>query len=93
MANAVDCVHSIEGKGPPVFLVHGIGARRQGWAGLVEHLKSDFHCISYDLRGHGDSPKSEGTFGLDELVADLEALARQARHRDARTWSAIRSAA
>ena len=71
---AVDCVHSIEGKGPPVFLVHGIGARRQGWAGLVEHLKPHFQCISYDLRGHGDSPKLEGTFGLDELVADLEAL-------------------
>src|SRR5262249_53977344 len=28
----------------------------------------------YDLRGHGDSPKSGGTFGLKELVADLEAL-------------------
>jgi len=73
-SKAVDCVYSIEGKGPPIFLVHGIGARRQGWAGLVEHLKSNFQCISYDLRGHGDSPKSEGSFGLDELVADLEAL-------------------
>jgi 4-oxalocrotonate tautomerase family enzyme len=71
---AVDCVHSIEGKGPPVFLVHGIGARRQGWAGLVEYLKGDFQCITYDLRGHGDSPKSDGPFGLEELVADLEAL-------------------
>lgn len=74
MAKAVDCVYSIEGKGPAVFLVHGIGARRQGWARLVDHLKQDFQCISYDLRGHGDSPKSAGTFGLDELVADLEAL-------------------
>jgi len=73
-AKPVDCVYSIEGNGPPVFLVHGIGARRQGWAGLVEHLKSDFKCISYDLRGHGDSPKSDGAFGLEELVADLEAL-------------------
>lgn len=74
MANAVDCVHSIEGSGPAVFLVHGIGARRQGWVRLVEHLKADFRCISYDLRGHGDSPKSAGTFGLDELVEDLDAL-------------------
>jgi 4-oxalocrotonate tautomerase len=32
----VECAYAIEGKGPPVFLVHGIGARRQGWAGLVE---------------------------------------------------------
>jgi 3-oxoadipate enol-lactonase len=89
MATPVDCVHAIEGSGPPVFMVHGIGARRSGWARLVELMKGDFQCISYDLRGHGDSPKSpanhapanhapanhvRGSFGLDELVADLEAL-------------------
>jgi 3-oxoadipate enol-lactonase len=74
VATPVDCVYSIEGKGPPIFMVHGIGARRQGWAKLVGYLKDEFQCISYDLRGHGDSPKSKGTFGLDELVADLEAL-------------------
>jgi 3-oxoadipate enol-lactonase len=74
VAKAVDCVYSVEGKGPAVFLVHGIGSRRQSWNALVQHLKSDFQCISYDLRGHGDSPKSAGKFGLDELVADLEAL-------------------
>ena len=73
MATAVDCVHSIEGSGPPLFMVHGIGARRQGWNALIQHLKNDFKCISYDLRGHGDSPKS-GKFGLDELIEDLEAL-------------------
>jgi 3-oxoadipate enol-lactonase len=73
-AKPVDCAYSIEGNGPPVFLVHGIGARRQGWAGLVEHLNADFQRISYDLRGHGDSPRSHASFGLQELVADLEAL-------------------
>jgi pimeloyl-ACP methyl ester carboxylesterase len=74
MAQAVDCVHVVTGKGPPLFMVHGIGSRRTGWAGLTEHLKDQFTCIAYDLRGHGDSPKGPGPFGLDELVADLEAL-------------------
>jgi 3-oxoadipate enol-lactonase len=74
MAKAVDCVHVVTGKGPPVFMVHGIGGRRSGWAALTEHLKGDFTCIAYDLRGHGDSPKGDGAFGLEELVADLEAL-------------------
>src|SRR3984893_12229799 len=73
-AKSVDCVYSVEGKGPPVFRAHGIGVRRQGWAGLVEYLKADFQCISYDLRGHGDSPKPEGKIDLEDLVADLEAL-------------------
>jgi len=74
MARAVDCVHVVEGKGPPLFMVHGIGSRRSGWAALTEHLKDDFTCIAYDLRGHGDSPSGTGPFGLNELVADLEAL-------------------
>lgn len=74
MAKAIDCVHSIEGSGPPVIMVHGIGARRQGWAGIVERLRDRFTCVTYDLRGHGESPMPEGRFGLDELVADLEAL-------------------
>ncbi|ANY17210.1 alpha/beta fold hydrolase [Bordetella pseudohinzii] len=74
MASAVDCVYTIEGHGPALFMIHGIGARRSGWAKMAEHLKSDFQCISYDLRGHGESPMPDGVFGLDELVADLEAL-------------------
>jgi 3-oxoadipate enol-lactonase len=74
LSKAVECAYSLEGKGPPVILVHGIGARRQSWAGLLEYLKADYQCLSYDLRGHGDSPNSDGSFGLDELVADLEAL-------------------
>jgi pimeloyl-ACP methyl ester carboxylesterase len=71
---AIDCVHDIAGDGPPLFLVHGIGARRQAWNELVHFLKGDFTCITYDLRGHGDSPLPDGPFELDDLVDDLEAL-------------------
>ena len=71
---AVDCVHAIEGSGPPVFMVHGIGSRRSGWDAIVERLKDDFTCIRYDLRGHGDSPVPPTPYSLDELVEDLEAL-------------------
>ena len=71
---AIDCAHSIEGQGPVLFLVHGIGSRRQAWNEVVSCLKDDFTCISYDLRGHGDSALPDGAFGLDDLVDDLEAL-------------------
>jgi 3-oxoadipate enol-lactonase len=74
MTQSIDCAYSIEGTGPDVFLVHGVGGRRHVWNGVVDRLKSDFRCISFDLRGHGDSPKPSEPFGLDDLVADLEAL-------------------
>ena len=47
---------SVEGSGPPLFLIHGIGASRHSWDGLVARLKAHFRCMSYDLRGHGKSP-------------------------------------
>ncbi len=74
MTSAIDCAYTIDGEGPPLFLIHGIGAARDAWRFLVPLLKDSFRCISYDLRGHGTSPVPEGRFGLDELVADLERL-------------------
>lgn len=73
-AMAIDCAHTVEGRGPALFLIHGIGARRATFARLIEGLRDRFTCISYDLRGHGASPLPAGRFGLDDLVDDLEAL-------------------
>ena len=71
---AIDCAYTIEGEGPALFLIHGIGARRATFAKLVEGLKDRFTCIRYDLRGHGESPVPKAPFGLEDLVDDLEAL-------------------
>lgn len=65
---------SVEGSGPPLFLIHGIGASRHSWDGVVERLKSRFRCIGYDLRGHGKSPVPPTPYSLESLVEDLEAL-------------------
>lgn len=73
----IDCAYAVEGHGPALFLIHGIGARRATFARLVEGLKDRFTCISYDLRGHGESPLPHSRFGLDDLVDDLEALRRK----------------
>lgn len=72
MTAAIDCEYTIEGNGPPLFLIHGIGAARDTWRFLTPQLVEHFTVVSYDLRGHGASPMPDGPFGLDELVADLE---------------------
>ncbi len=71
---AVPCAYSVDGSGPPLVLIHGIGSRRQTWNEIVQILKDEYTCITYDLRGHGDSPVSSDVFGLSELVEDLELL-------------------
>jgi len=72
MGDVADCAYSVEGDGPPLFLIHGIGAARNTWAKLLPVLTPHFTVVTYDLRGHGASPMPEGAFGLDDLVADLE---------------------
>ena len=74
MTQSIDCTYSVEGEGPPLFLIHGIGAARDTWRYAIPILTQHFTVVSYDLRGHGTSPLPDGEFGLDELVADLEAL-------------------
>ena len=71
---AINCAYSVAGNGPPLVLIHGIGAARNTWAKLLPLLTTYYTVVTYDLRGHGASPLPDGTFGLAELVADLEAL-------------------
>ena len=73
-SQAIDCAYSIEGDGPPLFLIHGIGAARNTWAKLLPVLTPHYTVVTYDLRGHGASPLPEAEFGLEDLVADLEAI-------------------
>ena len=62
----------MEGSGPPLFLIHGIGAARDVWRFVIPMLTDHFTVVSYDLRGHGISPMPDSEFGLDDLVNDLE---------------------
>ncbi len=77
MPTPIRSAFSVEGEGEPLFLIHGIGASRASFAGLVPFLKNEFRCISYDLRGHGVSPVPKAPYTLDDLVEDLEALRRE----------------
>lgn len=77
---SVEVAHHVTGSGPPVYMIHGIGSRKETWAALVERLSPTFTCVSYDLRGHGDSPVPPVPYSLDQLVDDLEALRTRLGH-------------
>jgi len=48
-------VATITGDGPPVLLIHGIGAARTIWRSTAERLGQNFTTIAVDLPGHGES--------------------------------------
>jgi pimeloyl-ACP methyl ester carboxylesterase len=78
--SSIDVSYRIAGAGPPLYMVHGIGARKTTWEALIENLSTDFTCVSFDLRGHGESPVPPVPYSLDELVEDMETLRKRLGH-------------
>ncbi len=66
--------YKLEGEGPCLTLVHGVGSYLESWDGVVERLGSRYRTLRYDLRGHGHSAKVPGPYSLDDFVADLRNL-------------------
>ncbi|MCS7159144.1 MAG: alpha/beta hydrolase [Gemmatales bacterium] len=51
--------YEIEGEGPTVVLVHGLGATSNIWHGVRTILKKQFRVIVFDLPGSGRSDRRE----------------------------------
>ena len=74
MSNVIDCDFSVQGSGPALFLTHGIGAAKNAWRFMISELTKYFTVVTYDLRGHGNSPVTNKNFTLEDLVLDLEKI-------------------
>lgn len=59
---------------PVVVLSNSLGATRGMWDPQVPALAERFRVVSYDTRGHGESPAPAGPYTLDDLVDDVVAL-------------------
>jgi pimeloyl-ACP methyl ester carboxylesterase len=63
---------------PPLILVHGGRDHCRNWDWVAEQLRSDWHIIAPDLRGHGDSQWSDdGNYPITNFVYDLAQLVHQ----------------
>jgi 3-oxoadipate enol-lactonase len=73
---AVEVSYTEEGPrdAPVVVLSNSLGATRAMWDPQVPALAERFRVVTYDTRGHGDSPAPEGPYTLDDLVDDVVAL-------------------
>ena len=73
-----DTAYAVDGTGPPVVLVHGMGLSRAMWDWQHAALAERYTVIRYDLLGHGESAKRPGPYGMadfvDQLVRLMDAL-------------------
>ena len=73
---AVDVSYTVDGAAdaPVVVLSNSLGAARGMWDPQVPALAERYRVVTYDTRGHGESPAPRGPYALDDLVDDLVAL-------------------
>jgi 3-oxoadipate enol-lactonase len=73
---AVDVSYTVDGAAdaPVLVLSNSLGATRGMWDPQVPALADRYRVVTYDTRGHGESPAPAGPYTLDDLVDDLVAL-------------------
>ena len=66
------------GQGQPVVLIHGVGLNKEMWGGQVVGLAPHYRVITYDMLGHGASPRPENGTPLlgyaDQLLELIDHL-------------------
>ena len=69
---------------PPLILIHGGRDHCRSWDAVAAALRTNFHIIAPDLRGHGDSDWAKGSsYGLADYAYDLAGLLQHAQLKEA----------
>jgi 3-oxoadipate enol-lactonase len=80
----VAIAYDIEGSGPLVVFLHGIGGNRSNWEGQVAYFATRFCAVAWDARGYGasDDPPQTLKFSdyADDLVRVLDHLGAERAH-------------
>jgi len=74
--STVDLAYDSTGQGFPLVLVHGFTGSSLDWVDVIEPLARDRQVVTFDHRGHGESPNTgdASTYTFDQLVADMTVL-------------------
>ena len=90
VADPTDCFYRSQGlrlhyadwgneAAPPLILVHGGRDHCRSWDAVALALRTHFHIMAPDLRGHGDSDWAKGSsYSLSDYLYDLTRLLRAA---------------
>ncbi|MFC0216186.1 alpha/beta fold hydrolase [Paenibacillus chartarius] len=54
-----------------IIFIHGLMGNQRAFKHDVSHLKPKFHCITYDLLGHGEQKGQDAAFTLEALTEQL----------------------
>ncbi len=67
--NGMNGHYAMAGNGPPVVLLHGLGASHLTWQENIKALAAHFTVYAMDIPGHGDSVKHGVDYTIEASVA------------------------
>ena len=67
--NGMNIYYATAGEGPPVVLLHGLGASHLSWEENIAVLAESFTVYAMDIPGHGDSVKEGVNYTVDAGVS------------------------
>ncbi|MCH7764888.1 MAG: alpha/beta hydrolase, partial [Candidatus Marinimicrobia bacterium] len=65
-----------------LFFIHGAGGRADQWKNQIDHFKDEYRITTFDLLGHGRSPKPKEGYGFNALLADAAAVFERHKGRE-----------
>jgi pimeloyl-ACP methyl ester carboxylesterase len=75
--NGVKIHYVIGGKGDPLLLIHGFGQNWYMWNRLLPELSKRFTVVAPDLRGVGESEKTNGGYDKKNMAVDMHELMKE----------------
>lgn len=67
-------VCDVDGIGPPVVFLHGIGGNRKNWSRQIAAINDAYTGIAWDARGYGESDDYDGSLLFSDFGDDLARL-------------------
>src|SRR6476469_6119996 len=72
--NGLDIHHEVQGEGPPIVFVHGLGATSNVWHAQRTTLSKSYQVIIYDRSGCGRSQPAREGYSIDAWADELAGL-------------------
>ena len=73
-----DIAVQVEGSGPVLLFMHGIGGNSRNWSPQIEYFSDGYTAAAWDARGYGETGGAVGRF--EQFADDAAAAAFRARH-------------
>lgn len=70
ITNGIRIAYQLDGEGHPLVLISGVGYGAWFWHRIVPGLMENYHILTFDNRGAGDSEKPAGPYSVTMMATD-----------------------